>query len=156
MDADSLNVLSAVCSPAASFPFCAHLEQAPREIRKLLSGYPDVLSSDGFLASTPKHGVIHDLPTAPGPPVYAKACRLDPEKLASAKVEFLKMEKAGIFRCSSSPWSSPLHMVPKPVSTWRPCGHFRCLNTATIPNRYPLPTVADFSARIAGSKFFRN
>ena len=27
-------------------------------------------------------------------------------------------------------------------------------DTATIPDRYSLPTVADFSARIAGSKFF--
>ena len=48
LDADSLDVLSAVSSPAASDPFCAHLQQAPREIRKLLSEYPDVLSSDGF------------------------------------------------------------------------------------------------------------
>ena len=29
-----------------------------------------------------------------------------------------------------------------------------CLNTATVPDRYPLPTVADFSARITGSEFF--
>ena len=96
MDADSLDVFFAVSSPAASDPICAHLQQAPREIRKLLSEYPDVLSSYGFSASTPKHGVFHDLPTAPGPPVFAKAPCLDPQKLASAKAEFLKMEKAGI------------------------------------------------------------
>ena len=34
---------------------------------------PDVLTSDVFLASTPKHGVFHNLPTAPGPPVFTKA-----------------------------------------------------------------------------------
>ena len=94
--ADSLDVLSAVSSSVASDPFYAHLQQAPREIRKLLSEYPDVLSSDSFLASTPKHGVFYDLTTAPGPQVFAKARRLDPQKLASAKAEFLKMEKAGI------------------------------------------------------------
>ena len=87
-----------------------YLQQAPREIWKLPSEYPDVLSSNVFLAS--KHGVFHDLPTVPGPPVFAKACRLDPGKLASAKAEFLKMEKAGIVQRSSSPWSSPLHMFP--------------------------------------------
>ena len=64
LDADSLDVLS-----AASNPFCAHLQQAPRDIRKLLSEYPDVLSSDDFSASTPKHGVFHNLLTAPGPSV---------------------------------------------------------------------------------------
>ena len=45
-------------------------------------------------------------------------------------------------------------MIPKPDGTWRPCGDFYCLNTATVPDRYPLPALADFSARIAGSKFF--
>ena len=49
-----------------------------------------------FYASTPKHGVFHNLSLAPGPPVFAKVCHLGPEKLASAKAEFLKMEKEGI------------------------------------------------------------
>ena len=74
--ADSLDFFSAVSSPAASDPFCAHLQQAPREIQKLLSKYPDVLSSDGFSAST-TNGVFHNLPTVPGPPVFAKARCLD-------------------------------------------------------------------------------
>ena len=137
-------------------PFCTHLQQAPSEIRNLLSEYPDVLSSDGFSASTRKHGVFHDLPTIPGPPVFAKAHQLDHGKLASAQAEFLKMEKARIVPSSSSPWSSPLHMVPKPDGTWRPCGNFCKLNTTTVPDRYPLPTIADSSARISGSKFFLN
>ena len=37
LDADSLDVLSTVSLPAASDPFCSHLQQAPREIWKLLS-----------------------------------------------------------------------------------------------------------------------
>ena len=98
MDADSLDVLSAVTSPAASNLFCPHLQHAPREIWNLLAEYLDVLSSDCFLASTPKHGVFHDLPTDSGPPVFAKACHLDPEKLGSTKAEFLKMEKEVIVR----------------------------------------------------------
>ena len=107
-----------------------------------------------FSASSPKYGVLQDLPTVPGSPVFAKARHLDPGKLASAQAKFLKMEKAGILCRSSSPWSSPLHMVAKPDDTWRPCGDFCRLNTATVPDRYPLPSIADFSACIAGSKFF--
>ena len=48
-------------------------------------------SFDGFSASSPKHGVFHELPTIPGPTVFAKACHLNPDKLASAQTEFLKM-----------------------------------------------------------------
>ena len=154
LDANSLDVLSPVSSPAASDPFCLHLQLASREIRKLLSEYPDILSSNSFSASTPKHGVFHNFPTVPGPPVFAKALLLDPGKVASYKAEFLKMEKAGIVQCSSSPWSSPLHMVPKADDTsLRLCGDFQWLNTPTVPDRYPLPSIADFSARIAGSFF---
>ena len=78
-DADSLDVLSALSSSSALDLFCAHFQTAPREIRKLLSEYQDVLSSDSFLASTPKHRKFHNLPSVPGPPVFAKARRLDPD-----------------------------------------------------------------------------
>ena len=54
LDADSLDVLSAVSSLATSDPFSTHLQQAHREIRKFLLEYPDILSSDGFSASKPK------------------------------------------------------------------------------------------------------
>ena len=52
--------------------------------------------------------VRHHILTNPGPPVFAKPRRLDPEKLATAQAEFSAMEKAGIIRRSNSPWSSPL------------------------------------------------
>ena len=73
-------------------PFCAYLQTAPREIRQFLFEYPDVLSSDGFSASTLKHVVFHDLPTVTGP-----------RQALLHQAEFIKMEKAGIVRRLSSP-----------------------------------------------------
>ena len=95
-DTDSLDVLSTGSSHTSITPFCAHLRSAPKEIRKLLADYSDILSSDGFTASNSKHDVFHDLPTVPGRPIFAKGRHVDPEKLASAKAEFAKMEAAGI------------------------------------------------------------
>ena len=80
--------------------------------------------------------------------------RLDGEKLAAAKKEFLQMERDGIVRRSNSPWSSPLHMVRKPDGSWRPCGDYRRLNLVTVPDSYPLPNMLDFSERIAGCTIF--
>ena len=64
------------------------------------------------------------------------------------------MEKAGIIRRSNSPWSSPLHMVKKKDGGWRPCGDYRQLNTVTVPDRYPLPNIADLTSRVTGLTVF--
>jgi hypothetical protein len=89
-----------------------------------------------------------------GPPVASKFCHLDPEKLAAAKADFDKMEAEGIIRRSTSPWSSPLHLVMKEDGTWRPCGDFRRLNLVTVPDVYPLPNMLDFAAKMSGCMVF--
>nr|XP_061827907.1 uncharacterized protein K02A2.6-like [Nerophis lumbriciformis] len=119
---------------------------------RLLAEFP-TLAQPTFSSSTAKHGVEHHIATA-GPPVHARARRLDPAKLSIARAEFETMERLGIIRRSDSPWSSPLHMVEKPGGGWRPCGDDRRLNEATTPDRYPVPHIQDFSANLAGKSVF--
>ena len=64
------------------------------------------------------------------------------------------MEKLGIVRRSDSPWASPLHVVPKADGSWCPCGDCRRLNTVTRDDRYTLPHIQDFTARLLGTTIF--
>jgi hypothetical protein len=99
-----------------------------------------------------KHKIRHTIETT-GRPVFAKARRLDPDKLRKAEAEFRELEAAGIIRHSDSPWSSLLHMVRKKDISWRPCGDYCRLNLATTHDRYPLPSILDLSNKLHGCKF---
>ena len=142
-------------SITAATPHLDSIASAGDEFAKLLADVPDI-TTPSFANPTPKHGVSLFIPTK-GPPVHARARRLPPDKLRIAKKEFRKMEEMGIICRSKSQWASPLHMVPKSSGVWRPCGDFRHLNTATIPDRYPVPHIQDFAANLADAKvFFKN
>jgi len=137
---------------AVSSKFITAVSHIMPTVRSLLSRFPSIVG-DGKGTPRPLHGVEHVVETT-GRPVFAKARRLDADKLRIAEAEFRSLEAAGIVRRSNSPWSSPLHMVPKPDGTWRPCGDYRRLNTVTVPDKYPLPSIPDLTNKLHGCKFF--
>jgi hypothetical protein len=100
------------------------------------------------------HKTVHHIDTGEARPVHAKARPLSAAKLAAAKQEFESLLSMGIIRRSSSPWASPLHVVPKPNGTWRPCGDYRELNSVTIPDRYPTPNINQFASVLAAKTTF--
>lgn len=86
------------------------------------------------------------------PPVYAHPCKLSPDKLYATRQEFQSMIEMGTALCLASPWSSPLHLVPKTSGEWCPYGNYCHLNISTIPDRCPVPHIQDFSLALSGDK----
>ena len=76
-----------------------------------------------------------------GPPISQSAYRtpLAKRKLVEDAVEDMLQE--GVIRPSSSPWASPITLVPKKDGTTRFCVDYRRVNAVTVQDQYPLPQI---------------
>jgi hypothetical protein len=122
-------------------------------IKQLLLDHLHVFSKDDTdLGLT--HLAEHSIDTGDARPIKQRARR---EPLAFAgeeKKAVEQLERQGIVRKSSSPWSSPVVLVRKKNGRVRVCIDYRRLNAVTKQDAFPLPRTQDCLDAVAGAKFF--
>nr|GFD06949.1 putative mitochondrial protein [Tanacetum cinerariifolium] len=62
--------------------------------------------------------------------------------------------EARIIKKSRSPFSSPIEIVKKKVSSWRMCVHYRQFHKQTIKDKFPIPIVEEFIDMFHGATLF--
>ncbi|KAJ1143845.1 hypothetical protein NDU88_010147 [Pleurodeles waltl] len=104
------------------------------------------------------HLCVHDIDTGDSLPVKNKIYRLSDKVKASIKEEVSKMLTLGVIEKSSSPWASPVVLVPKATAPGakpelRFCVDYRGLNSVTRTDAHPIPRADELVDRLGAAKF---
>lgn len=103
----------------------------------------------------PSRACDHEIPLLPdAKPVNIGPYRYSHEQKNVIEAMVQDMLTNGIITPSTSPFASPVLLVPKKDSTWRFCVDYRALNAITIKNKFPIPIVEDLFSELVGSQFF--
>ena len=127
-----------------------HLERAQQhELEKLIHQYEHLFSD----VPTKTHIAYHDVDVEDAFPIKQHPYRINPIKAEHLKAEVKYMLDNDIIEPSSSAWSSPCILVPKPDGSYRFCTDFRKVNAVTKTDSFPIPRVDDCIDKIGNAKY---
>ncbi|XP_030835976.1 uncharacterized protein LOC115921856 [Strongylocentrotus purpuratus] len=127
-----------------------HLSVKERsDVKELLSEYPQLFADVPSRTDV----VEHDVDVGDTTPIKQAPYRANPTKLKNLEKEIEYMLQNGIVEPSSSAWSSPCILVPKPDKSNRFCTDYRKVNACTKTDSFPIPRIDDCIDRIGKAKY---
>jgi len=123
------------------------------EIDHLLSSFSHVFSEPQNLP--PPRPTDHKIPiTNNSNPVNVRPYRYPQFQKQEIEHQIRDMLSQGIIKPSCSAFSSPVLLVRKKDGTWRFCVDYRALNSITIKDRFPIPTIDELLNELFGTQWF--
>ena len=120
-----------------------HLPTRKRlQLRDLLMQYAGIFALNNNQPGTTKV-IRHDIDTGNAQPISHPPYRSNPEKRKEIQRQVQSLLDAGQIESSTSPWSSPVLLVPKKDGGWRMCVDYRKVNAVTKKTSYPIPRTED-------------
>lgn len=137
----------------------AHLNfEEKSKLLKMLENHQSVFYRDGDDLSF-TNVIKHRINTTDELPIYTKSYRYPFIHKEEVQKQITKMLQQGIIRPSTSPWASPIWIVPKKADAsgktkWRLVIDYRKLNTKTVDDKYPLPNITEILDKLGKCQYF--
>ncbi|XP_043263448.1 uncharacterized protein LOC122403783 [Colletes gigas] len=101
----------------------------------------------------------HSIHTIDEIPINTRQYRYPPIHQEEIQRQVTALLSQGIIQPSTSPYNSPLWIVPKKSDAdgkkrWRMVIDFRSLNEKTVSDKYPLPQITEILDKLGGAKYF--
>ncbi|KAG7297303.1 hypothetical protein JYU34_019262 [Plutella xylostella] len=133
-------------------------EEERKAIFQLCYEYRDIFYTDK-LPLTFTNQVKHEIRTTNEDPIYVKPYRLPPVLNEEINRQVEKLLKDNVIQESHSPWSAPVHLVPKKLDAsgerkFRMVVDYRRLNEITTDDKFPLPNITDLLDKLGKSIYF--
>ncbi|XP_046143423.1 uncharacterized protein LOC123988229 [Osmia bicornis bicornis] len=101
----------------------------------------------------------HSIYTTDDIPINTRQYRYPPVHQEEIQRQVGALLSQGIIRPSTSPYNSPLWIVPKKPDAdgnkrWRMVIDFRALNEKTTGDKFPLPNIPEILDKVGGAKYF--
>ena len=123
------------------------------QLKALLKEYRDIFAvKPEELGSTDL--VQHHIDTGDNAPLRSRPYRVPHAQKETIENHINDMLSRDVIQPSTSPWASPVVLVPKPDGSTRFCCDFRRLNQITKKDSYPLPLISESLEVLGGARYF--
>lgn len=125
---------------------------------KIIAGFSVIFHIEGEPLSFSSH-TKHLILTTSTIPIHTKTYRYPKVHEEEVKTQVKKMLEQNIIQPSSSPWRSPIWVVPKQQDAsgkqkWHLVIDYCKLNDSTVGDSYPFTNITDILDKLGHSKYF--